>query len=72
MSKGRILVADDEKIITGSLEKILKDSGYDVAICSSGEEMKQELIVFNPDVILLDIYLGDSHGIQLLTLSPVQ
>lgn len=66
MSKGRILVADDEKIITNSLLKILTDSGYDVAVCSTGEEMKQQLIAFNPDSILLDIYLGDSHGIQLL------
>jgi len=66
MSKGRILVADDEKVITNSLQKILTDSGYDVAICATGEEVTQQLNAFNPDLVLLDIYLGDSHGIQIL------
>lgn len=66
MSKGRILVADDEKVITNSLQKILTDTGYDTAICLSGEEVKQQVTAFNPDIVLLDIYLGDSHGIQLL------
>ncbi|HCV44079.1 MAG TPA: sigma-54-dependent Fis family transcriptional regulator [Bacteroidetes bacterium] len=66
MSKGRILVADDEKVITGSLKKILGDSGYDIMACETGEEVAQQLGVFNPDLLLLDIYLGDSHGIQML------
>jgi DNA-binding NtrC family response regulator len=66
MSKGRILVADDEKVITSSLKKILGDSGYDIVVCENGEEVAQQLGPFNPDLVLLDIYLGDSHGIQML------
>jgi two-component system NtrC family response regulator len=66
MSKGRILVADDEKVIASSLEKILKDSGYDVVVCLTGEEFTKQLAAFNPDLLLLDIYLGDSHGVQML------
>jgi DNA-binding NtrC family response regulator len=66
MSKGRILVADDEKVITSSLRKILGDSGYDIIVCENGEEVAQQLGPFNPDLVLLDIYLGDSHGIQML------
>jgi two-component system, NtrC family, response regulator AtoC len=66
MSKGRILVADDEKVITGSLQKILKDSGYDTVICDNGESVFEQFNAFNPDLALMDIYLGDSHGIQML------
>jgi DNA-binding NtrC family response regulator len=66
MSKGRILVADDEKVITSSLKKILGDSGYEIIVCENGEEVAQQLGPFNPDLLLLDIYLGDSHGIQML------
>jgi DNA-binding NtrC family response regulator len=65
MSRGRILVADDEAIVTGSLQKILTEAGYSVVTCPSGEGVVEQLNAFNPDLVMLDIYLGDSHGIQL-------
>ena len=66
MDKGRILVADDERSLTVSVKNVLTDAGYTVAVSSNREEFLAQLASFNPDVILLDIYLGASNGIQIL------
>jgi DNA-binding NtrC family response regulator len=66
MAKARILVADDEVILGNTLKKILGELGYMVTLCSRGEEFFQYLEEQKPDLILLDIYLGEVNGIQLL------
>jgi len=66
MSKGRILVVDDERILTESLQNILTSSGYTVNTCLSGEEFLPMVQTVNPDLVLLDIFMGDVNGLQLL------
>jgi len=66
MAKARILVADDEPILGNTLKKILSELGYSVALCSRGEDFFQHLDEQKPDIVLLDIYLGEVNGIQLL------
>lgn len=66
MAKARILLGDDEVILTNTLRKILGELGYLVSVCNKGEEFFQSLAEFKPDIVLLDIYIGDVNGIQLL------
>jgi two-component system, NtrC family, response regulator AtoC len=66
MSRARILVADDETILGNTLKKILSELGYAVALCNRGEEFFQHMEEQKPDLVLLDIYMGDVNGIQLL------
>jgi len=66
MSKGRVLVADDELILGNTLNKILGDQGYAVTVCTKGEEFPGVFSATKPDIVLLDIYLGEINGIQLL------
>ncbi|HTY09816.1 MAG TPA: sigma-54 dependent transcriptional regulator [Bacteroidota bacterium] len=66
MDKGRILVADDERSLTVSVKNVLADAGYSVGVSSNRDEFLAQLSSFNPDVILLDIYLGAANGIQIL------
>jgi len=66
MSKGRILIADDEVILCNTLKKILGDQGYDVGLCHRGEDLFPALDECKPDLVLMDIYLGEANGIQLL------
>jgi len=66
MPKARILVADDETILGNTLKKILSELGYAVALCDRGEDFFRYLDEQKPDLILLDIYMGDVNGIQLL------
>jgi DNA-binding NtrC family response regulator len=66
MSRGRILVVDDERILTESLQNILVSSGYTVSTCLSGEQFLSTLAEVNPDLVLLDIFMGKVNGLQLL------
>jgi DNA-binding NtrC family response regulator len=66
MSKGRVLIADDEVALATSLQRILGNSGYQVFVCTRGQDFKSTLSVSNPDLVLLDIFLGDMNGVQLL------
>jgi CheY-like chemotaxis protein len=66
MVKGRVLVADDEVILSNTLKKVLTEQGYKIAVCNKGEEFFRQLAEHKPDLVLLDIYLGELNGIQLL------
>jgi DNA-binding NtrC family response regulator len=66
MAKGRILIADDEPILCNTLKKILLEQGYIVFVCQKGEEFFNQLNENKPDLAILDIYLGQENGIQLL------
>ncbi len=66
MGKARILIGDDEVILTNTLRKILGELNYTVSVCNKGEEFFQQLTEAKPDIVLLDIYIGEINGIQLL------
>lgn len=62
----RILVADDEPILGTTLKKILSEQGYTVSLCQNGEEFFGHLSESRPDLAIVDIYLGQENGIQIL------
>ncbi|MBX2989642.1 MAG: sigma-54-dependent Fis family transcriptional regulator [Bacteroidetes bacterium] len=66
MSRGKILIVDDEAILTESLQNILSSTGYDVTSCLQGEDFLSMLTSVNPDLVLLDIFMGKVNGLQLL------
>lgn len=66
MSKRNILVVDDEPDIRDLVQEILIDEGFDVEVAESAIQAKQQLASFQPDLILLDIWMPDVDGITLL------
>lgn len=62
----KILVVDDEIEVTELLEEFLKESGYQVAVASSRDQLFAILPQFRPAIILLDIRLPDGDGIEIL------
>ncbi len=66
MSKGLILVVDDEENILSSLEGILHDDGYDVMTVEEGETALNIIASDQPDLVLLDIWLPGMDGIEVL------
>jgi two-component system, NtrC family, response regulator AtoC len=66
MSKNRILVVDDEKLISWSLAAMLKKDGYEVDTAASGNEALRKFDSFNPELVMLDICLPDFNGLELL------
>ncbi len=62
----RILVVDDEESILHSLEGVLRDEGFEVALARSGEEALQAAEREDPDVVLLDVWLPGIDGVETL------
>ncbi|HTO94654.1 MAG TPA: sigma-54 dependent transcriptional regulator [Bacteroidota bacterium] len=67
MAKARILVVDDETILSNTLKKILGEQGYTVTVCNKGKEFDEQFNACKPDLVLMDIYMGEVNGIDLLT-----
>jgi len=58
----RILAVDDNQDILDVLRYILEDSGYEVDTLSNGHDLFHQIEKHHPDLILLDIMLGDMDG----------
>src|ERR1700688_3005007 len=66
MSKGSILVVDDESEIREGLELLLKTEGYGVSSAETGESGLAKLEEHPFDLLLLDVSLPDRNGLELL------
>lgn len=66
MMKFKILIIDDDHLVCVSLKKLLMKLGYDVEICMEGKDALDTVERFEPDIILLDIYLTTHNGLELL------
>jgi two-component system, NtrC family, nitrogen regulation response regulator NtrX len=62
-----ILVVDDENEIRESLDEIFREEGYSVSSTASGAEAIVLLRDATYDVMLLDIWLPDRDGLDVLT-----
>jgi len=62
----RILIVDDDKLVTGSLKTILEsDTDIEVAgTCNSGPDTVELYFKLKPDVLLLDIRMDGMTGID--------
>ena len=66
MSKGFILVIDDETEIRESLELLLQSEGYSVTTAEEGEQGLARLAERPFDLLLLDVNLPGRNGLELL------
>jgi two-component system response regulator AtoC len=62
----RILIVDDEHSILDSLEMFLGEKGHDVFKAATGGEGLEQFYRSKPDVVILDIRLPDSSGLDIL------
>jgi two-component system response regulator PilR (NtrC family) len=66
LSRGTVLVVDDEPRQLDILRTILLSEGYDAETCLSGEEALQILRASPPQVLLTDLKMPGMNGIALL------
>lgn len=62
----QVLLADDEPLIRRSLRTVLTQEAYEVSVAASGAEAIRLFQSERPDVVLLDLVLGDMDGIEVL------
>jgi len=65
---GDILIVDDERDIRELISDILKDEGFTTRLAANSEEAMTEMNKDAPSLMVLDIWLKDSHmdGIDIL------
>ena len=57
----RIIILEDEKDILEVIQFILEEEGYDVIAFNHFEPL-EEIIEFQPNLVLLDVRLSDGYG----------
>ena len=62
----RILIVDDEEVIRNSIALYLRREGYQVDVCTSGEEGLRGIEEVDPDLVLLDVKLPTLGGLDVL------
>jgi DNA-binding NtrC family response regulator len=63
--RDRILIVDDDATIVAGLTALLEDD-WDVRSAAAGRTAITTFAEFSPDVVLLDVHLPDTTGIELL------
>ena len=58
----KILILDDDSDILEILTLILSDAGYEVRALVNGENIKDQIGDFQPDLLLMDVMLGPMDG----------
>jgi two-component system, OmpR family, KDP operon response regulator KdpE len=64
----RILIIDDETQIRRFLRVSLTSHGYEVRDVGTGQAGLDEVVIFNPELVILDLGLPDISGIEVLSL----
>lgn len=64
--RGKILLVDDEEDIRRTLAADLTEQGYAVFALAEGSATVEAVRFWEPDLVLLDLHLPDTDGIDLL------
>lgn len=66
MSKGKILVVDDEDIVRTSCSRTLSPEGYEIRLAKNGAEGLMMASEERFDLVLTDLKMPDMDGIEVL------
>ncbi len=61
----RVLIVDDERVITDTLVTIFAHNGYDVRGAYSAEQALSAIEEWNPLLVIIDVLLPAMNGIDL-------
>jgi DNA-binding response OmpR family regulator len=61
----KILIVDDEPNIVISLEFLMQQAGFTLAIARDGEQALAQMAAFEPDLVLLDAMLPLRDGFEV-------
>lgn len=62
----KILVVEDDPLISRMYQKIFGFEGYDVEMAADGEEGWEKIKTIKPTLVLLDIMMPKMNGLQVL------
>jgi DNA-binding response OmpR family regulator len=62
----KLLIVDDEIEICEFLKSFFEDRDFKVAVASNGAQALEQVALFHPEVVLLDIQMPGMDGLQVL------
>ena len=62
----KLLVVDDEAAMREVLDLRLTRAGFEVQLAADGAEAREQTEIFEPDIVLSDVVLPDTTGLELL------
>src|SRR5262245_58377489 len=62
----RILVVDDEKMVRNVVASTLRKEGHRVSEAANGREAAEEFQIDPPDLIITDILMPESDGLDMM------
>jgi two-component system cell cycle response regulator DivK len=62
----RVLIVDDDSILATLYRIMLQNAGYQVEVADSGESGLFKISLSQPDLVVLDLMLGDMNGVEVL------
>jgi len=62
----KIMIVEDDPMLVEIYEKKLQGAGFEIKVVTSGKAVKDEAILWQPDLILLDVVLPDMDGFEIL------
>lgn len=67
MTGKRLLIVDDEPDFGEFVRKVAEDLGYEVTVTTEGRAFKKIYDKCDPTVVLLDMIMPETDGIELVT-----
>ncbi len=64
-TRGRVLVVDDDASLAEMLSIVLRQEGFDSALCGRGDQAMDVFRDYRPDLVLLDLMLPGKDGIDV-------
>ncbi len=64
-SKKKILIVDDDKLLSEALAQLFISAGHETKILLEGNGVEETVASWQPDVILLDIMLPGKNGVEI-------
>ncbi len=65
-NQNRLMIIDDESGILDFIRTAAENVGYDVLATSSADEFRNKLFDFNPTMIIVDLQMPESDGVEIL------
>ncbi|MCM8557613.1 response regulator transcription factor [Sphingomicrobium sediminis] len=62
----RIIMADDDEVVTFLVRSLLEDAGHIVGVLPDGERVAEVILAKQPDLLILDCGMPGKSGLEVL------